>query len=168
YDRIGGMPIRNCEALAPNYRMTELQGAVGIAQLGKLERICARRSEIGERITREIAGLPGIHPPGVLEGCRSSYWFYMLRIDKARAGVDARSFADALQAEGIPAGKGYIPTCVYEYPLFRGAYPKGLCPVAEEILDTSVKFSVSEFWTDGDVDEIIEAIKKVAVYYHEA
>ena len=171
YDRIGGpcrdgrAAIRNCETLAPNYRMTELQGAVGIAQLDKLERICTRRSEIGERITREIIGLPGVYPPKVLEGCRSSYWFYMLRIDAKQAGVDAQGFADALKAEGIPAGKGYIPTCIYEYPLFKGAYPKGLCPVAEDILETSVKFSVSEFWTDEDVTDIVAAIKKVAGYY---
>ena len=165
YDRIGGLAIRNCETLAPNYRMTELQGAVGIAQLDKLERICTRRSEIGERITREIDGLPGVHPPKVLEGCRSSYWFYMMRIDAALAGVDAQGFADALHAEGVPAGKGYIPTCIYEYPLFKGAYPRGLCPVAEEILETSVKFPVSEFWNDEDVDDIIKAVKKVAGYY---
>ena len=165
YDRIGGLAIRNCEALAPNYRMTELQGAVGIAQLDKLEAICARRNAIGDRITREIAGLPGVHPPKVLEGCKSSYWFYMLRIDEARAGVDAQGFADALKAEGVPAGKGYIPTCIYAYPLFRGAYPKGLCPVAEEILETCVKFSVSEFWSGQDVTEIIAAIRKVAAYY---
>ena len=165
YDRIGGLAIRNCESLAPNYRMTELQGAVGIAQLDKLARICERRNEIGDRITHEIAGLPGIYPPKVLEGCKSSYWFYMMRVDAPRAGVDAQGFADALKAEGIPAGKGYIPTCVYEYPLFKGAYPKGLCPVAEDILETSVKFSVSEFWTDDDVSEIIQAIKKVAKWY---
>ena len=173
YDRIGGLAIRNCESLAPNYRMTELQGAVGIAQLDKLKHICARRNEIGDRITREleeffeVTGLPGIYPPKVLEGCKSSYWFYMLRIDAAGAGVDAQGFADALKAEGIPAGKGYIPTCIYEYPLFQGAYPKGLCPVAEEILETSVKFSVSEFWSDQDVSDMIEAIKKVAAYYGE-
>jgi len=165
YDRIGGLAIRNCESLAPNYRMTELQGAVGLAQLDKLAGICARRSEIGDRVTREIAGLPGVHPHKVPEGCKSSYWFYMLRIDAAQAGVDAQGFADALKAEGIPAGKGYIPTCIYEYPLFKGAYPKGLCPVAEEILDTSVKFSVNEFWTDEDAGDIIAAIRKVAAYY---
>jgi len=167
YDRIGGLAIRNCEALAPNYRMTELQGAVGIAQLDKLEAICARRNAIGDRITCEIAGLPGITPPRILEGCKSSYWFYMLRIDEEQAGVDAQGFADALKAEGIPAGKGYIPTCIYEYPLFKGAYPKGLCPVAEEILNTSVKFSISEFWSDEDVSDIIQAVKKVAAYFGE-
>jgi len=165
YDRIGGLAIRNCESLAPNYRMTELQGAVGLAQLDKLAGICARRGEIGERITREITGLPGIHPPKILEGCRSSYWFYMMRIDAAAAGVDAQGFTQALKAEGIPASHGYIPTCIYEYPLFKGVYPKGLCPVSEEILETSVKFSVSEFWTDEDVAEVIAAIRKVAAYY---
>ena len=169
YDRIGGLAVRNCESLAPNYRMTELQGAVGIAQLDKLAGICARRNAIGDRITQEIAGLPGVYAPKVLEGCESTYWFYMMRIDAALAGVDAQGFADALKAEGVPSGKGYIPTCVYEYPLFEkmkeGDYYKGLCPVAEEILESSVKFSISEFWTDEDVTDVIAAIRKVAAWY---
>jgi len=186
YDRLGsGQAARNCEFLAPNYRMTELQGAVGVAQLDKLEKICSARNRIGDQITKGIGGLDGVHPHKVLEGCKSSYWFYMMQIDESQAGVHASDFARALSAEGIPAGHGYIPTCIYEYPLFaeKNVYPgtsspfdskyygreieyrKGLCPVAEQILDRAVKFSVSEFFTEDDVEAIIEAVKKVAAYY---
>ena len=186
YDRLGdGQATRNCEFLAPNYRMTELQGAVGIAQLDKLEAICTRRNIIGDRITKEIAGFKGVYPPKVLEGCKSSYWFYMMQIDEYESGVHASEFAKALSAEGISAGYGYIPTCVYEYPLFveknvyQGThapfdspyygkeivYGKGMCPTAEQILERAVKFSVSEFYTDKDVDDIIAAVRKVADYY---
>ncbi len=186
YDRLGsGHASRNCESLAPNYRMTELQGAVGIAQLDKVEWICSRRNEIGDRITKAISGLKGIYPPKVHQGNKSSYWFYMMRIDKNEARVDAETFAEALTAEGIPASHGYIPTCVYEYPLFveKNAYPpthapfdskyygreisyhKGLCPVAEQILETAVKFSINEFYSDSDVEDIIAAIRKVYDWY---
>jgi len=186
YDRLGdGAAVRNCEFLAPNYRMTELQGAVGIAQLDKLEAICTRRNIIGDRITEGISGLKGVYPPKVLEGCKSSYWFYMMQINAQEAGVHASEFAKALSAEGLPASHGYIPTCVYEYPLFteKNIYPgtgapfdskyygkeieykKGMCPTAEYILDSAVKFSISEFYTDSDVDEMIRAIRKVADYY---
>ncbi|MCL2158618.1 MAG: DegT/DnrJ/EryC1/StrS family aminotransferase [Oscillospiraceae bacterium] len=187
YERIGGEAhaTRNCESLAPNYRMTELQGAVGIAQLDKLEAICKRRNVIGDKITKGISGLNGVCPPKIQEGCKSSYWFYMMQIDEKEAGVSPSEFAQALGAEGIPASHGYIPTCVYEYPLFveKNAYPgtsapfdskyygrqieykKGLCPLAERILERTVKFSISEFYTDQDIDDIISAICKVAAYY---
>jgi dTDP-4-amino-4,6-dideoxygalactose transaminase len=186
YDRLGsGQASRNCESLAPNYRMTELQGAVGIAQLDKVEWICSRRNEIGDRITKAISGLKGIYPPKVHQGNKSSYWFYMMRIDENEARVDAETFAEALAAEGIPASRGYIPTCVYEYPLFaeKNAYPpthapfdskyygreisyhKGLCPVAEQVLETAVKFSINEFYSDSDVEDIIAAIRKVYDWY---
>jgi dTDP-4-amino-4,6-dideoxygalactose transaminase len=186
YDRIGDDPaVRNCEFLAPNYRMTELQGAVGVAQLDRLEAICQRRNAIGERITREISGLSGVYPPKVYEGCKSSYWFFMMQVYEKEAGVHASEFTNALVAEGIPASYGYIPTCVYEYPLFveKNAYPgthapfdspyygkdiaygKGLCPNAEKILENAVKFPISEFFSDGDVDDMIAAVKKVAGYY---
>lgn len=186
YDRLGdGHASRNCESLAPNYRMTELQGAVGIAQLDKVEWICSRRNAIGDRITKAISGLKGVYPPKVYPDSKSSYWFYMMRIDENEAGVDAEAFANALTAEGIPASHGYIPTCVYEYPLLveKNVYPAthapfdskyygkeisyhtGLCPVAEQVLKTSVKFSISEFYSDDDVDDIIGAIHKIAGWF---
>lgn len=186
YDRLDdGHASRNCEFLAPNYRMTELQGAVGLAQIDKVERICKRRNEIGDKITAEISDLEGVYPPKVLPDCKSSYWFYMMRIEESKAKVDAKTFADALSAEGVPANYGYIPACVYEYPLFvnKNAYPTthapfdskyygkeinyshGMCPVAEQILSTAVKFPISEFYTDRDVENIIAAIRKVAMWF---
>lgn len=186
YNRFGaGQAMREAEYIAPNYRMTELQGAVGIAQLDRLPGICERRHVLGDRITGGIKGLPGLYPPLVREGDYHTYWFYMMRINEQEAGVNAEDFSKALAAEGVPCQKGYIPSVVYQYPLFQNksaylgthapfdspyygkdiAYPKGLCPVAEKILDTAVKFSVSEFWTDKDVEDVIAAIRKVARYY---
>jgi dTDP-4-amino-4,6-dideoxygalactose transaminase len=186
YDRFGkDHPDRMIVSLAPNYRMTELQGAVGIAQLDRLEGICTKRNEYGDRITRGISGLKGIYPPKVLDDCKSSYWFYMFRMDKGEAGVDTEEFTKALNAEGIPASCGYIPVCVYEYPLFQDKsayvgthapfdsryygrdinYPKGLCPVAEEILTTTIIIRIKEYFTEQDISDIITAIRKAAEYY---
>lgn len=183
YQRLAAQrPNRDVPFIAPNYRMNELTGAVGRAQLDRLESVCARRNEIGERISREICGLPGIYPPRVMEDSRSSYWFYMFRIDEKEAGVSRDLFSDALQAEGIPNQRGYIPNCIYEYELFtrqsgyrqtgcpfdcrynghKHWYGKGLCPEAEAILNTAIRFDINEFYTDADVDAIIAAIRKVS------
>ena len=176
---------REVQFLAPNYRMSELQGAVGIAQLDKLESICERRNKFGDGITKGISGLPGIYPPKILEGGKSSYWFYMFRIDEKEAKVSRKEFCESLTAEGIPCEAGYIPTCVYEYDMFVNKsvylgtkcpfdckyygkeidYHKGLCPTAEKILETAIRFSVSEFYTEQDMKDVIEAVRKVSNYY---
>ena len=187
YDRFtpGPTAMRKIEYIAPNYRMNELQGAVALAQLDRLEGICTRRNALGDALTDGIKDLPGIYTPKVHEGGKSSYWFYMFRINEKEAGVSREEFCKALEAEGIPNSPGYIPTCVYEYDLFVNkeaylgtncpfdckyygreiSYYKGMCPTAKEILNTAVRISISEFYTDEDVNDIIKAIRKVSDYF---
>lgn len=189
YDRLG-LSLRSVDSLAPNYRINELTSAVAIAQLGKLEFICSSRNRYGDALTAAFRGLPGIRVPEITyEGSRSSYWFYMLRIDEEEARMTRTEFCEALRAEGIPASEGYIPTCVYEYDLFTGknAYPgthcpfdcpkygapeknyvygKGLCPTAEQILQTAVRLNVNEFYTETDLAETIAAVQKVCGYFY--
>lgn len=166
YNRFGGK-MREIAALAPNYRMNELTAAVGIAQLDKLPKICETRNKYGDRITEGIKGIPGIYPHKVLEGGRSSYWFYLFRIDEKVLGTTRSEFVSALLAEGISCSYGYIPECVYEYELFKNdkRYYKGLCPVAEKTINDSIKLPVNEFYTDNDISETISAINKVADYF---
>jgi len=183
YKRLGTDVDRSIYSLAPNYRMTELQGAVGIAQLKKLPYICQRRNEIGEAITRGIRDVPGIHVHEVRTGDYCSYWFYMFRVDEQQLHCSRDQFAAALAEEGIPCQAGYIPEVVYMQPIFQqleayegssfpfsltGAqYAEGDCPVAEEILRSAIRVSINEFYNDGDVSDIVAAIKKVAHYYCE-
>ena len=94
--------LRRIEFLAPNYRITELQSAVALAQLDKLEWICNRRNAYGDKLSEAIKGLPGISIPKIEEGNKSSYWFYMFRIDENEAGVSRDEFSKALAAEGVP------------------------------------------------------------------
>ncbi len=175
----------NVQYIAPNYRMTELQGAVALAQLDKLEWICERRNRYGDALTEGIEDLPGIIPHKVYDGNKSSYWFYMFRIDEEEAGVSRDEFSKALSAEGIPNQPGYIPTCVYEYDIFKQKsayigthspfdsqyygrdleYYTGMCPVAENILRTSIMLNVNEFYTEQDLEDTIVAIEKVSNYY---
>jgi perosamine synthetase len=190
YDRFSKDPngLRRIPTLAPNYRMTELQGAVALAQLDRLEGICARHTRYGDGITAGIRDLPGITPPEVFPGCSSTYWFYMFRVDEKACGIGRDDFSRALTAEGIGNSAGYIPCCVYDYDLFKNKnahpgtacpygctqyygktieYGEGQCPEAEAILRTAVKLPVSQFYTDQDRDDVVKAIRKVAQHFHE-
>ncbi|MDW8105016.1 MAG: DegT/DnrJ/EryC1/StrS family aminotransferase [Armatimonadota bacterium] len=181
YNREPGAVQRNPVFLANNYRMTELQGAVALAQLEKLESIVARRRRWCQQLSERLQGVEGLLLPQPTEGCEPSWWFYMMRVVPEVLGANADEFAEALRAEGLPVSAHYIGQCVYEYPLFtqhsafeRGAhaytsyrYGKGLCPIAEEILDTCVMLPVNEAYTDTDLEETVYAIRRVAQWFHD-
>ncbi|MBY9078202.1 DegT/DnrJ/EryC1/StrS family aminotransferase [Paenibacillus sp. HN-1] len=180
YQRFDHVVSRDIHHIAPNYRMTELQGAVGIAQLDKLTWICDMRGKYGTMLIEGLSGIAGVYPPKITEGGTSSFWFFLFRLDTERLIGSVDDFVAALNAEGISCVRGYIPQPVYLQPLFqtKEAYPgthypftlsevsyeKGICPHAEEVLQTSVRIGISEFYTPGDIEEIIEAITKVAAH----
>ena len=175
YDRAPGAE-RNPYFLAPNYRMNELQAAVGIAQLAKLDSIVARRRRYGDALHAGIAGLPGVTPQGFVDGARPSYWFYMFRIDPRVLGP-REHFIQALNAEGLNAGV-YVDRATYLFDVFTkkqgfggSAFPfslapeihyaPGLCPVAEEIVTHVVRLSVNEFFTEEDLQQTLLGVRKV-------
>lgn len=188
YQRItvNGQADRQIPFIAPNYRMNELTGAVGLAQLDKVEWICEQRHKMGERVSEALRKLPGLTPPKIYENSYSSYWFYLFRIDEEEAGVSREEFCNAVSAEGVPCTPGYIPHCVYEYDMFANqegyrstncpfkcplndrtyTYGKGLCPQAEEILQTAVRVEINEFYSEQDIQDTINAITKVSNYFY--
>lgn len=179
YNRDPNAMMRNPFFLAANYRMTELQGAVGIAQTKKLADIVARRNRWAWTLHERLKNVPGIALPQATPGCEPAWWFFMMRVIPEQLGTDADGFAEALRAEGLPVGAHYIGRPVYEYPIFanhsafdhgthpfaKRTYAKGLCPNAEAILETAVMLSVNEAYTDTDLDETVLAIQKVANWF---
>ncbi len=186
YNRFGESLVKNVPSLAPNYRMNELTAAVGLAQLDKVVNICKKRNIYGDRLTEALKDIPGISVHKVLDGCKCSYWFYMLRINPDEFTVSRTELSKACNAEGTYASDGYIRIPVYledmfknrtaylggtEYP-FDGThgryieYKEGDCPVAEEILKTCMNVSVDEFFTEQDFEETVKGLKKVFTYYH--
>ncbi|MCC6444189.1 MAG: DegT/DnrJ/EryC1/StrS family aminotransferase [Armatimonadetes bacterium] len=179
YNRQPGKTVRNPVFLAGNYRMTELQGAVAVAQLGKLESIVSRRRRWCRALCEKLRDVKGISLPRPTPGCDPSWWFFMIRVIPEALGADADTFAAALAKEGISAGAHYIGQCVYEYPLFvqhspfkRGThafggrpYGKGLCPNAEAILDTCIILPVNEAYTETDLEEVAYGIRRAAEWF---
>ncbi len=185
YDREAG--IRNPFFLAPNYQMTELQGAVALAQLGKLPWIIERRRSLGDRLTGMLGTIPGITPQFIPPGCRHTYFLFLFRMDTEKMGVDAKTFSAALEAEGIP-NKAHLITGgmpEYQYDIFRNrsafpgsqhpfrnrdfgtdsVYHEGLCPNAEKAFLDVITLNINEFFTDQDIKEMGQAVEKVALYY---
>jgi len=185
WPREGGWGERGYLFLAMNYRMTELQGAVALAQLRKARRIVSRRRALGMRLSRLLRKVPGVNPPEIPGDCKHSFWLYPMTIDQDVLGVGPEQFAKAISAEGIPASFGYIRQPLYMFPILREKrtygtshcpfecplhgrdveYREGMCPNTEKILRSIITLPIRECFTENDIGDMARGITKVAEYY---
>ena len=166
--------------LAPNYRMTELQGAIGVAQVHKLRGTVARRRDTAESLMRRLAVVQGIRLP-VLGDENPSWWTFPLWVDERVVDISPRDFCAALAAEGIPCQVGFMVRTMLDYTFMRErrTYGRSQCPWScphsrpgieyrEEDLQ-GARAAVSEpiliHWNEGigpsDVDDVAAAVAKV-------
>lgn len=149
--------------LGYNYRMTELQAAVGLAQVRKLEHLNRHRVELAERLSQRLQGCPYLVTPGVRAGCTHVYYLYAMKFRRAAAGVSRERFLDAMRAEGIPVQGGYVKP-LYRLPLFRrGPANRADFPVTEALYrEELVTTSVCRYpATAQDIDGVALAVEKV-------
>ena len=105
--------------LALNYRMSELQGAVAVAQLGKLEEVVFQRINSANRLTELLRGLPGIETPQVTRGSVHTYWKYCLRVDARVLTDGAAGMARLLKEKGIASAPRYIQKPAFMCEVFQ-------------------------------------------------
>lgn len=169
-----------------NFRMGEIEAAIGIEQLKKLPSLLKSRQHIGELLGKKLASIPGIKIPKPMPERNSSYYVLpiLLDLDKLRVGRD--EIHAALVAEGVDGiAKGY--TNLHLLPMFQKKvaygskgfpwiggvahrdidYSRGICPIAEELHSTTfMGFEVCKFdLTDDEIDLIAQAFKKVFSHF---
>lgn len=169
--------------LGQNYRLNELEGAVALVGLRRLDENVAARRRAVEQIYERVAGLPGLSIPETLPGAKSSYWILHFLVDE---GIDPGAVAKALAAEGIPFGARYV-TPLYTWPVLRDAntygksrfpfdspytdrpfdYAPGLCPVFEQARERLLLIPVDEQWSDADAADVAAALRKVMPVFHD-
>jgi dTDP-4-amino-4,6-dideoxygalactose transaminase len=163
--------------LSQNYRMSELNGAVALAQLPKVESVVERRRQRAAQLIRELEGVEGVAAPVIPPQLKHSFWLFMLRVKDQQ--VDVGAFGDALVAEGVPAWVRYIVDPLYLSPIFTGprtygtsgypftpygrqVYARGLCPGSEQV----IAIQWNENYTEQHVHQIASAIRKVAAHFN--
>jgi dTDP-4-amino-4,6-dideoxygalactose transaminase len=176
--------------LGYNYRLTELQSAIALAQTRRLEELTAPRIAIADLLSRELAKIPGVVPPFVAPENRHVYYGYAMRIDEQRLGLSRAQLKRALDAEGVQTAEGYVRP-IYLYPMYDarvraqrkgfGAgiwhpaegsdvkYGPGACPVTErmhdkELLTTGI---CSAHLGEREAWEMIRAFQKAAEHASE-
>jgi perosamine synthetase len=151
--------------LGYNYRLTDMQSALGLSQLAKLRARVARRQAIAHEYDRAFAAIPEVHPLSVRAGVCHSYHLYVVRVETARLACDRAMMFSALRREGIGVNVHYIP--VHLHPFYRqrfGAGP-GLCPVAEAAYASILTLPMFAGMETRDVRDVIEAVTKVVAAF---
>lgn len=151
--------------LGYNYRMTDIQAALGLSQLSRLAEFITRRQEIVSAYNEAFKDLPPLNTPNVREDCFSSWHLYVITIDVELLGTDRRTVYDALKAENIGVNVHYLP--VYHHPYYqRLGYPKGLCGMAEKYYQSCLTLPLFPAMTDLDVFDVIRGVNKVVGFFN--
>lgn len=150
--------------LGYNYRLTDIQSALGLSQIKKLDDFILKRREIVNKYNEAFKELKEIGTPFENEYSKSGYHIYvlLLNLDKLKCG--RKEIFEALQAENIGVNVHYLP--VYLHPYYKKlGYKKGECPVAEDIYNRMITIPLFPSMSDKDIKDVIEAVKKVLNYY---
>jgi len=169
--------------LGYNFRMTEIQGAIGLVQVAKLDRYIQQRRENAHQLTALLSNVEGIIPPYEPDYAFHVFYKYIIRLDRKVIKANAKEFVEALTAEGIPSSRRY-PTPLHQQPVFtehRGFggskapfekpwyegkthYGSGL-PNAERLPEDLVRIVMRPTFSSKDIQDIAVAIEKVAEYF---
>lgn len=180
---VGDMGVTNlANMIGFNFRMGEIEAAIGIEQLKKLRDLTNRRMSAAMRLTDGISDLKGLRPPVTRENCTHVYYVYPILIEKKATGASRSRIAEALVAEGVPglccgyANIHLLPVYQHKIAYGKGGFPwnsefckrdvsykKGICPVAEDLQDRRfLGIELCLHWfSDEEVDLVIEAFHKV-------
>lgn len=165
-----------------NFRLTELQAAIGIEQLKKLESLVAPRIELAGYLAEKMKPLGVFKPAVTLPECRHVFYVHAIRFDARKAGISRNLFLEAVRAEGVPLAGGYVKP-LYWQPMYQKKlgmgksgfpfvgshyqgkpdYGRGICPVTERMHSEELFYHdlMRPPLTKKDMGDVIRAFEKV-------
>ena len=149
------------QGLGFNYRMSDLNCALGLSQLRKLDRFVARRRAVAARYTGALRELPHVVVPAVAAGAEPSWHLYPLAIDFAALGRTRTQVMAALRDRGVGTQVHYIPVCLQPYYRERLGTRPGDFPGAEAFYAQALSIPMFAGLTDADVDHVIASVRAV-------
>ena len=150
--------------LGYNYRITDIQAALIVSQMKKLDQFKARRKKIVKMYDEAFAQIPEIIVQKEIAESDTCRHLYIIRLDTEKLSCTRREFFDAMSAENVQCQIHYVP--VYWFPYYQKlGYKKGLCPVAEEVYKGIMSIPLYPRMTDQDVSDVIHAVRKVVENY---
>lgn len=146
--------------LAFNYRMTNMQAAVGVAQMEEIDRFIEIKREMARKYRELLGNMEGLTLPVEKEWAQSVYWMYSVLVEK-NFGISRDEFMQKLREEGIDTRTFFIP--VNEQPLFQDnkIYRASSFPVARELSEKGLYLPSGLALTEEQIIQVCNAIKKI-------
>jgi perosamine synthetase len=150
--------VESYEEVGFNYRMTDLQAAVGTVQLRRLDEMLAKRRQLALRYTSRLASLPWLVAPLEPAGLRHSFQSYMVRL-RSDAPVTRDQLMQALLDRGVSTRRGIMS--IHREAPYRGDWDR-LLPVTNMVTDTTLILPLFHEMTDEDQDYVIDCIEQIS------
>jgi len=165
----GGVPQYDVIEPGYKYNMLDLQAAIGIRQMAKLERFNARRRQLAERYSQLLASVPEIAPLGIVQYPAVHAWhLYVVRLDLEAVDIGRSEFMLALQEENIGTGLHFPALHLSRYYRERYGYQPGQLPHAEAAGESILSLPLYPLLTEDDQDDVVGAIKRVIAAHRRA
>jgi UDP-4-amino-4,6-dideoxy-N-acetyl-beta-L-altrosamine transaminase len=144
-----------------NYRMTDIQAALGLSQMSRLDSFVEKRHRIAEGYDNELIGLP-IRTPTQHPDSYSAYHLYPICIEQKEGGVTQRQVYNAMQVAGVNVNLHYIP--VYRQPHYEAmGFKAGHCPEAEQYYQQAISIPMFPGLSDVEQGKVIQVLKELLV-----
>lgn len=150
------------QSLGYNYRITDLQCALGRSQLKKLPRFIERRREIVAQYNQAFADLPWLQPPQIRcaeDSARISWHLYSTQIDFSALGMSRTKVMEELKEKGVGTQVLYIPVHLQPYYRHTYGYAAGKCPRAEAFYARALSLPLYPEMSDADIQTVIRSVK---------
>jgi perosamine synthetase len=148
------------EELGFNFRLTNLQAALGLAQLERIDEIITRKRWIGDEYNRRLAGIKGLQLPVEEPWARNVYWMYGVVLSE-ETGIDATAFGQKLKQHGIETRPFFLG--LHEQPVFhkRGLFLHERYPTSERIARQGLYLPSGLALTSEQISEVCQAVNEV-------
>lgn len=143
------------------YNMMDIQAALGIHQLPRVDRYWERRREIWSHYNEAFRDLPALTPSPEEPDTRHAYHLYTLLLETDRLEITRDRFLDEMTKRNIGVGVHFIALHLHPYYANEYGYRRGDFPAAEWISDRTVSIPLSAKLTDDDCDDVIQAVREI-------
>jgi len=148
------------EELGQNFRLTNVQAAIGLAQLERIEEIASRKRWLGNEYSRQLENTAGLELPVEESWARNVYWMYAVVV-KEETKMNAAEFAARLSKRGVQTRPFFLG--LHEQPVFhrRGWFVNESYPVAERIARQGLYLPSGTALTDAQLTQVVDVVKDV-------
>lgn len=142
------------DVIGYNYRMTNMQAALGVAQMGKIDKILVRKREIADEYKKHLESVQGITLPVNMEWAENVYWLYTILIENNRLGFNINTLMDSLKKQGIDSRPVFPP--LHTQPVYKNDIN---LPISEKISAIGISLPSAPEIRNEDIEKICCVIK---------